>query len=142
MEVGDVRRRLVAAIDKAKRTAQERRARVSESEKTYGTFLQNVAVPIVRTLGAALKAEGLLFTVSTPGGAVRLQSDKTRDDFVEIGFDATADPPEVVARVSRTRGSRVLTDERPIKPGAPPDAITDEEVLAFLLDAIDPWLQR
>ncbi len=142
MEVGDVRRRLTAAIDKAKRTAQERRARVAESEKSYSVFLENVAVPIVRTMGAALKAEGILFTVSTPGGAVRLQSDKTREDFVEIGFDATADPPEVVVRVSRMRGSRTLADERPIKPGASPGDVTEDDVLAFLLDAIDPWLQR
>lgn len=142
VEVGDVRRRLTAAIDRAKRTAQERRARAAEAEKAYQGFLQDVAVPVVRMMATALKAEGFLFTVSTPGGAVRLQSDKTRDDFIEIGFDATADPPEVVARVSRARGSRVLTDERPIKPGASPSAITDEDVVAFLLDAIDPWLQR
>jgi len=142
VEVGDVRRRLTAAIEKAKRTAQERRARVAEAEKQYAVFLDNVAVPMVRNMGAALRAEGLLFTVSTPGGAVRLQSDKTREDFIEIGFDAAADPPEVVVRVSRVRGSRTLTDERPIKPGISPAGIADEDVLTFLLDAIDPWLQR
>lgn len=142
MEAGELRRRLTAAIDKAKRTAQERRARVLEAEKAYGTFLQDVAIPIVRTLGAALKAEGLLFSVSTPGGAVRLQSDKTRDDFVEIGFDGAADPPEVTARVSRARGSRVLTDERPINAGASPGDITEDDLVGFLLEAIGPWLQR
>jgi hypothetical protein len=142
VEVGDVRRQLTAAIDRAKRTAQDRRARIAETEKAYDTFLQDVAVPVARMMATALKAEGLLFTVSTPGGAVRLQSDKTRDDFIEIGFDASTDPPEVIARVSRARGSRVLTDERPIKQGASPAAISEEDVLAFLLNALDPWLQR
>lgn len=142
MEVGDVRRRLTAAIDKAKRTAQERRARVAETDKEYSVFLQTVAVPIVRTIAQALKAEGLLFTVSTPGAAVRLASDKTRDDFIEIALDASGDEPQVVASISRGRGSRTLTDERPIKPGASPAAITDEDVVNFMLSALEPWLQR
>ena len=37
---------------------------------------------------------------------------------------------------------RTVTDERPIKPSASPAAITDEDVLTFMLSAIDPWLQR
>jgi len=142
VEVSDVRRRVTAAIERAKRTAQERRARVAAAEKSYEQFLHDVAVPIVRMIASALKAEGILFTVSTPGGGVRLSSDKTRNDFVEIGFDAASDPPQVVAGVSRVRGSRTLTDEQPIKPGAMPDAITDQDVLDFLMTAIEPWLQR
>jgi len=48
----------------------------------------------------------------------------------------------VTARISYERGSRTITSERPLKPGAPPQAITDEDVLAFLLEALTPWLER
>jgi hypothetical protein len=29
-----------------------------------------------------------------------------------------------------------------VKPGAAPDAIGEEEVLAFLLDALTPWIEK
>jgi hypothetical protein len=32
--------------------------------------------------------------------------------------------------------------ERRLKPGATPDAITEDEVLEFFLDALQPWLER
>jgi hypothetical protein len=142
VEVSDVRRQLTAAIDRARRAAQERRARIQEAEHAYESFLHDAAVPVFRMLATALKAEGLLFTASTPGGAVRLAADKSRDDYIEVSLDSTAEPPGVVARTSRTRGSRILTDERPIKPGALPSAITQEELLAFALAALEPWLRH
>ena len=49
---------------------------------------------------------------------------------------------QVTARINRTRGSRTLTEERPVKPGALPNTITDEELLTCLLDALTPWLER
>jgi hypothetical protein len=33
-------------------------------------------------------------------------------------------------------------DERPIKPDASPDALSEEDVLAFLLNGLEPWLER
>ena len=40
-------------------------------------------------------------------------------------------------------GLRNVPDlERRLKPGVAPDAITEEEVLEFLLDALGPWLER
>ena len=47
-----------------------------------------------------------------------------------------------MARISYSRGSRTLEAERPVKPGAAPDAISEEEVLDFLLDALEPWMGR
>lgn len=116
--------------------------RVAQAAKAYEAFLHDVAVPVFTMLGMALRAEGLLFTASTPGGGVRLASDKSREDFIELALDTTGPVPDVIARVNRTRGSRTLTDERPVKAGAPPEAITQEDLLAFMLSALDPWLQR
>jgi hypothetical protein len=90
----------------------------------------------------ALKAEGLSFTVFTPSGGLRLASDRERDDYVELGLDLSSDRPQVVARISRLRGSRTLAEERPLRPGAGPAELSQEDVLAFLVDALEPWLER
>jgi hypothetical protein len=142
VEVSVVRKRLLAAIDRTRKAAQERRQRAADVERGYQTFLTDVAIPVARMLVIALKAEGYGFTVNTPGDGLRLVSDRGRDDFIDLGLDTTVDPPEVMARISHGRGSRTISNERPVKPGAPPQSITDEDVLAFLLDALTPWLER
>ena len=142
MEVSHVRRRLTMAVEQSRKAAQVRRERAADTERAYETMLTDVAVPVMRMLASALKADGYPFTVATPGGSVRLGSDKGRDDYIEIGLDTAADPPEVVGRISYTRGSRTVADERPIKGGASPQAITEDDVLEFLLQALRPWLER
>jgi hypothetical protein len=142
VEVSFVRNKLKLALDRARRGSQDRRQRVAETDRAYTAFLNDVAVPVFRMLAMALKAEGLPFTVSTPGQSVRLSSDNARDDYIELVLDTSADPPEVTGRISRGRGSRTLTEELPVKAGASPDAIQDEDVLTFLLTALEPWLER
>lgn len=142
MEVSHVRKRLLTTIDRARKGAQGRRQRAAETERAYDTFLADVATPVARMLVIALKAEGYGFTVNTPGGGLRLVPDRGRDDFIDLALDASVDPPEVTTRISYERGSRTITNERPLKPGAPPQSITDEDVLAFLLEALTPWLER
>jgi hypothetical protein len=93
-------------------------------------------------LANALKAEGYPFTVSTPTGGLRLASDRGRDDYIELALDVRGDTPTVVGRVRYTRGSRTLEEERPIKPGSPPQDVTETDLLSFLVGALDPWLDR
>lgn len=131
-----------AAIAAARERSQEHRQRVAEAEKAFAAFLENVATPVTRQVAGVLKAEGQTFTVFTPGGGLRLASDRSRDDFIEIGLDTTGPRPQVVGRVSHTRGSRTIDEERPIKAGASPDAIGEDDVLDFLLGALEPWLER
>jgi len=140
VEVSQVRNRLRRAIDGARDHAHQRRQHVAEAEVAYKTFLDEVATPLVRQVANALKVEGYGFTVFTPGNGLRLASDRGRDDYIEFALEDTADRPQVIARISRTRGSRTLDEERPIKPGVSPDAITEEELLEFLLGALEPWL--
>ena len=142
MEVAIVRKQLLLTMERVRRGAQERRQRAEQTERAYEVFLTEVATPVMRQLAAALKAERLPFAVSTPGGSIRLSSDNVREDFIEVRLESGVDPPEVVARISRSRGSRTLTGERPIKPGASPDAISEDDVLTFLLTALEPWLER
>src|SRR5439155_18186417 len=138
----DVRRQLKQAIERAKARAQRKREHAVEAERAYADFLENVATPTTRQLANVLKAEGYLFTVSTPGGGVRLASDRGRDDYVEFSLDGSGDRPAVVRRIRHTRGSRTIEDERPIKAGASPQDLSDADVLAFLVGALEPWLER
>jgi hypothetical protein len=142
VEVSDVRRQLKHAIDRAKVRAQQRRQHTADAERAYTAFLEDVATPTTRMLANALKAEGYPFTVSTPTGGLRLASDRGRDDYVEIALDSSGGTPTVVGRIRYTRGSRTLEDERPIKAGAAPQQLSEGDVLAFLVDALDPWLDR
>ena len=142
METGDVRRQLLAAIERSKRAAQERRQQASVIDAEYQAFLRDVATPLLRQLASALKASGYSFVVSTPEGSVRLSSERTRDDYVEVALASDTTPPEVVVRTSLTRGSRTLSDERPVSAGAPPSAISEHALLAFLLQTLEPWLER
>jgi hypothetical protein len=142
MEISLVRKRVKAGIDRARDRAQQRRQRAGDAERAFATFLETVAVPTTKQVANALKAEGYAFTVFTPGGGLRLALDRSRDDYIEIALDTAGDRPQVLVRTSRTRGSRTLEDERPVKDGAAPDAIGDEELLDALVEALEPWLER
>ena len=45
MEISDVRKRVLETIDRAKRTAAERRTRTDEAAREYDVFLERLAVP-------------------------------------------------------------------------------------------------
>ena len=142
VEVSLVRNRLNRAIEVARERAQQRRQRTAAAERAYDTFLQDIATPVTRLVANSLKVENHAFTVFTPGGGLRLASDRGRDDYVEFALDGSAEPPQVVGRIRRARGSRTLDEERPIKPGTLPEELSEEDVLTFLLDALQPWLER
>ena len=126
----------------ARDRAQQRRQRAADAESAYDTFLTHVATPLARQVANALKAENYAFTVSTPGRGLRLALDRGRDDFVELALDTDADQPTVLGRIRRTRGSRTVEEERPVKPGASPGELTEDDVLEFLVSALEPWLER
>jgi len=142
MEISLVRKRVLSAIATAKSRAQERRQRADDAQREYAAFLQNVAAPVVHQVAAALKAERYAFTVFTPGDGLRLANDNGREDFVEFALDTSGERPQVIGRISQSRGSRRLDEERPIRPDASPAEITEEDVLEFVSQALEPWLAR
>lgn len=142
MEVSLVRNRLRHAIEAARERTRRKRERNAAAEREYDEFLRSVATPVTKLVATALKAEGYLFAVFTPAGGLRLADERGRDDYIELSLDTARERPEVVGVVRYTRGSRVITDERPLKPDTAPAALTEEDVLAFLLDALQPWLDR
>lgn len=139
-DVGVVRKRVRLAIEQARRDQAERRARATEARNTYEQFLESAAIPVFRMFANILKAEGLPFEVMTPAGGVRLQSERHRDDAIEMELDASADPPQPLVTITRARGSRVVQTDRPIKGSHPLVQLTEEDVVEMLLDELRPWL--
>ena len=142
METSQVRRRVQSAITAARSRAQERRQRSDDATREYSAFLQNVAIPVVQQIANVLRVEGYAFTVFTPADGLRLAFDRGRNDFVEFTLDRNGDHPQVVGRISQTRGSRHVEEERPVKAGASPASLSDEDVLEFVTQALEPWLAR
>lgn len=142
MEITDVRRRLRGAIEEARRDAAERRARTDAAERDYDAFLTGRAIPVFHDVASALTGEGHPFKVFTPARSVKLGSDGSSAEFVELELDTTEDPPQVIGRSSRGRGRRMVTSERPLRPGAAIADLTDEDVLTFLIAEIVHLIER
>jgi len=141
MEISIVRQRVRDAMDRAKRNAADRRARSDETARLFDEWLERTAVPLVRQIANVLKADSYQYTVFTPSGSVRLMSDRSAEDYVEILLDSTGDVPRVVGHSSRGRGRRVTESERVVGSGDP-QTIGEEDLLAFLLKELEPLLER
>lgn len=140
MEISDIRKRVLQAIDQSRRAAAGRRARVDAASAAYDRFLAQVATPIFKQFAGVLKAEGYGFQVFTPGGGLRLASERASEDFIELRLDVSGDLPVVLGHVNRARGSRVLASERPIGVGVA--ELTEQDVLEFLVQEIQPFVER
>jgi hypothetical protein len=141
MEISDVRRRVHESIERARRKAAERRGRVDAAGRDYEQFLEHVAVPVFRQVSSVLRADGYFFTVFTPVGSVRLMSDKSSDDYIELSLDTSEGEPRVMGHTNRARGRRVLDVERPVSE-KPIAEITDEDVVAFVAQELEPFVER
>jgi len=139
MEISVVRKRLTETIERAKKQAADRRGRSDQASRDFEVFLQKVAVPLFRQVANALKADGYAFTVFTPSGSVRLMSDRTAEDYIELTLDTADNPPQVMGQISRTRGRRVIDAERAI---GTPDALTEDQLLDFLLKELEAFVER
>ena len=126
----------------ARERAKQRRQKADEAEQAYESFLNHRAAPLARQVVNALRAEGYAFTVSTPGRGLRVSLDQGRDDYIELGLNTETDQPYVIGRIRRTRGSRTIDEERPVKPGIRPDDISEDDLLEFFARELEPWLER
>jgi hypothetical protein len=143
LEAGEVRKRLRQTIEAAKREAAARRAALASEQQAFDAFLENHAVPVLRHVASALKAEGHVFQVLTPAGTVRLQSDREADDFLEVVLDGSKGTPTVLGRSSYVRGSQLQTSEQRIgESAALVSDLTDEDVFEWVLRVILPFVER
>jgi len=141
METSAVRKRVNDAIELARREAAERRTRSDQAARDYGQFLKEVATPLFRQIADSLKACGFNFSVFTPSGAVRLMSDRSQEDFIELSLDTSGDRPAVIVHTSRARGRRVVDAERPIDADTVA-AITDADLLDELMKELRPFVEK
>ena len=142
IEVSEIRKRLRQTLDQVKRANAERRARADAAARGYDTFIAETATPVFRMFATALRAESYPFSVFTPAGGLRLMSERSSDDFIELFLDTGVDPPVVAARINRGRGRRLLTAERPLRENATVEQLTDEDVTEFLLRELMAFLER
>lgn len=141
MEISDVRKRLHDTMARARQRSADRRARVEEAGREFDRLLSTMAVPLFRQIANVLRADGYPFSVSTPAGSVRLMSDRTAENFIELSLDSGGEAPRVVGRISHSHGRRVVDAERVVASGNP-DAITEEELFAFVLKELEPFVDR
>ena len=141
-ETSKIRNRLRETIKQAKHAATERRRMARTAEETGTRVLASVATPVFKTMAGALKAEGYPFRVFTPAAEVRLASEKSGDEFIELALDTARDTPALVGRVSRTWGRRLLVDEQVVREGDGIGGLTEEDVLSFLLERLPPFVER
>lgn len=141
METSDVRRRVTETIERARRLAQERRARSDAATSAFAAFRDTVAIPVCRQVAGALRAAGYPFIVNTPGGSVQLVSERSSSDYIEVTLETDGDTPSVVGRTRRTRGRRTVESERPLRACAIGE-LTEDDVLTFLLKELEPLVER
>jgi hypothetical protein len=141
MEISEVKRRLQGAIDRARREAAGRRVRADAASREYAVFLDTVAVPLFRQIANVLRTAGYSFTVFTPAGSVRLMSDKSAEDYIELWLDTAGSEPVVIGKVSRGRGRRVVESEHPVA-DAPVGELSEEQLLEFVLKELGPFVER
>ena len=142
LETADVQKRVRRLVEDSKHKSRTRRDRAASAGHLGTSVLAHVVTPVVKTVAAALMAEGYSFRVSTPSGAVRLVAEASADDFIDVALDTRRDPPALVARVSRRWGRRVLVDEHVVCEDAAIADLTDEGTLDFFLSVLGPFLER
>jgi hypothetical protein len=139
MDIADVRKRVHATIERARQRDAQRRARADEAAHAYSRFLDTIAVPLFRQVANVLRVEGHLFGVFTPAGSVKLASEKSAEDSIELTLDTTGDDPRVLVHTSRSRGRRVIESENVL---GDPAALGEDDLLDFLLKELEAFVGR
>jgi hypothetical protein len=142
VEVSELRKRILRALEDARKDAASKRQAVDEASAAFTEFLEHIATPLLRQAAQVLNSTGPTFSVHTPAGSVRLHSDKSPASFVELTLDTSKVPVEVIGRTSVARGREGHVDERPIAPGTSVAELTEEHVTAFLISEIPKLIMR
>ncbi|HEY7290426.1 MAG TPA: hypothetical protein VH583_11390 [Vicinamibacterales bacterium] len=141
MEIADVRRAVHGAIERGRQESAQRRERQEQASRAFDAFLNHTCIPLMRQIANVLRAEGYPFGLATPAGSVKLSSDKSADNFIEVSLDTAGDAPRVVARTRYARGRRVVDAERVVASGDP-EVLTDTDLLAFLTRELETLIER
>jgi hypothetical protein len=142
LETAEVRRQLTHRLAELKKAQVQRRGTADTARAAFDAVLEREIAPTVRQFAQVLKAEGFPFSVQTPASMVRMVSDRSSDNVIDIVLELGLPQPAVVARSAYTRGRRQIEDERTLAQGEGIATIDAERVLAVLLDMIEPFVER
>jgi hypothetical protein len=142
IDTGEIRKRLRLTIDRTRKAAAAQRAESDAAAGSFAPFVERTAAPVFRGLVQALRSEGYLFSLETPADAIRITSDRSAGDYIEITVDANRRPVALVARTAYTRGRRSFEQEHLVREGADFDAVTDEQLLELMLTLLEPFVER
>jgi hypothetical protein len=142
MEISLVRKRLRDSIEDAQKNATARRAANREAIAAWEQVLERVVTPLLQQISQVLMSEGYTFRVITPAGTVRLTSERSADDYIEVGLDTSGPVPIVVARVNRTRGRERFNDEHIVASGDAIPGLSEERLLDLFTSMLGPFLER
>lgn len=146
MEVSVVRQRVRELLDRSKRPAEDRRAarraQMDAATREYEAFLERVAVPLFKQVVNVLRVENHQFSVFTPGGSVRLMAERGNDDYIEVVLDTNGSGPKLIGRARRSRSGNVTETELVLNATSDISALTEEDLLGFLLSELEPFVER
>lgn len=143
VDVSDLRKRILRALDDARKDASFRRTVVDDATQAYATFLQTLGVPLLKQAMQVLRAEQHNFTLNTPADGARLASEASPNTFLEFAFDPSGETPQVIGRVSLAHGRQGrVVEERPIADGKPIAELSEDDVAKFLVTEIPKLIVR
>jgi hypothetical protein len=137
MDVSELRKRIIHALDAAQKDAAARRTEVDAARQAWGDLHAGVIVPLLRQAQSVLKAERKMFTVHAPADLARLVSDAAPQTFLEFTLEVSGNSAQVIGRRSVAQGGkRVDVEERAVAPGKPVQDLKDEDFAAFIVAEI------
>lgn len=142
MDVSDLRKRILRALDDARKAAATRREETDQAAAAYASFLSDIAGPLFLQAAAVLRAAGHEFTAHTPAGSVKLAADRSGQEFLELELDTSGARPQVIGRTSFFRGRGQVTEERPIAPDKPVAEISEGDVSNFLVSELQKLVAK
>lgn len=143
MDVSDLRKRIIHALDDARKDASERRRAIDDAHAAFEVFLERIARPLFKQAVMILRAEGHEFSLHTPADAVRLVPDRSPQEAIEVELRVDTEGPQAVGRTRMLRGGRdPLVEERPLAPGKAIGELTENDVSAFLVQEIPKLVSR
>ena len=141
MEPSEIRKRVLGTLEQARRRVQIQREESDRATKTWETLHPAAAASWKIALNV-LRAEGHHFSLQTPSGMLRVVSDRSAEDYVEVLLDTSQRPPAVLARTRLSRGRRVIDRETIVADGDRVPDLTEERLLHVLLTELEPFVER
>ena len=143
LDVSDLRKRILRALDDARKDASFRRTVLDEATQAYATFLETLGVPLLNQAAQVLRAEKHNFNLNTPADGARIASEASPNTYLEFALDSTGAVPQVIGRVSLAHGRQGrIVEERPLAPGKAVADVTEDDVAQFLVTEIPKLILR